>query len=130
MKMKYRWGVFVVVYVMALFTWFPTPAHADHFATNQITAPQTLVPHADVTLISNAAAVVILANNSNRVSALCRLNPGQTGTNTARVGDATISATIGSLMVVGDTITLAVTTAFYGFSATGATINCLEVIRR
>jgi hypothetical protein len=129
MKTKYSCVFVVAVCVTALFTWSPLPAHADHFATNQITAPQTLVPHADVTLIANAAAVAILAKNPNRVSALCRLNPGQTGTNTARVGDATTAAAIGSPLTPGDTITVASTNTMYAFSATGATVNCLEVIR-
>jgi hypothetical protein len=104
------------------------PARAQH-EEGGFNAPQNLVAHADVALTASAAAVQILASNLKRVTAVCRI-VGAPGTNTARVGDSTTDATHGTPLdatVAGASFD--VTGALYGYSATGITLSCSEVVR-
>ena len=113
----------------ALLLLAPSAAFATQMAIGTGIAPQNVVSHADATLIANAAAAVVLPANLDRVEALCRAVPGQTSTNTARVGDASTGAAGGYPLAVGDVVSVYTTAAVYGYSATGATINCSETVR-
>ena len=115
--------------LIALLLLAPGVARATQMAIGTGIAPQTIVSHADVALIANAAAVQILPANLDRVAAVCAVPNGQTSTDTVRIGDATTAAAVGFPMAVGETVTLYVTAPVFGFSATGATINCSETVR-
>jgi len=113
----------------ALLLLAPSAAFATQMAIGTGIAPQNVVSHADATLIANAAAAVVLPANLDRVEAICRANPGQTSTNTARIGDSSTAAAIGYPLAVGDSVTLYTTAPVFGFSATGASLNCTESTR-
>ena len=102
---------------------------AQHQARAQGNASQVVVSHPDMVLTSDAAAVQLLPINSSRVTAICQLI-GTIGTNLARIGDASIGASQGTeLSAITPGATIDETGALYGFSSTGATVNCAEVVR-
>lgn len=102
---------------------------AQHQAQAQANASQVAVSHPDVVLTYGAAAVQLLPVNSSRVTAICQM-VGTIGTNTARIGDTSIGASQGTqLSAATPGATIDVTGALYGFSSTGATVNCAEVER-
>jgi len=99
--------------LIALLLLAPGVARATQMAIGTGIAPQTIVSHADVALIANAAAVQILPANLDRVAAVCAVPNGQTSTDTVRIGDATTAAAVGFPMAVGETVTLYVTARRY-----------------
>ena len=104
-------------------------AHAQHQSQSQVNASQSDLSHPAVALTSGASPVQLLPINANRVTAICQMI-GTIGTNTARIGDASIGASQGTqLSAAIPAATLDVTGALYAFSSTGATINCNEIVR-
>jgi len=91
-----------------------------------MTASQSLLTHADVT-VPAAAATLLIAANPNRVAASAT-NTG--GSNVVRVGDANVSATQGIPLTpnFGNT-ELDVTEPIYGYSVLGTTVGITETVR-
>jgi len=118
-----------LILLIALLLAAPGVARATQMAIGTAVAPQIMVSHADVSLTANASAVTLLPTNLDRVEALCRMVPGQTSTNVLRIGDSTSAASTGYPMTVGDAITMYETAPVYGYSTTGATVNCSETVR-
>jgi hypothetical protein len=105
------------------------PVYAQHEAQGQANSSQNYISHADVALTANALPVAVLGLNSNRVTAICQM-VGTIGTNTARVGDSSIGASQGTqLSSAIPAVTLDITGSLYVYSATGATVNCAEIVR-
>lgn len=103
------------------------PVWAQHFAQAQAVAAQSYFSYPDVSLTAGAAAVQILAANPQRVTAICQ-NTG--AANVARIGDANVGANRGTILYAnGAGLTFDVTSAVYGYSASGTTVNCAEIVR-
>jgi hypothetical protein len=104
-------------------------ALAQHQAQGQSNASQNYISHPDVALTANAAPVGLLGANPARITAVCQM-VGTIGSNTARLGDASIGPSQGTqLSAAIPAAAFDVTGGLYGFSATGATVNCSEVAR-
>jgi hypothetical protein len=86
---------------------------------------QTLVSYADVTITGGAAAVQLLAANSNRITAFIF----NSGSNAARVGDTNIGASQGAPVQAGVGITIETTDAIYAYSASGTMLSILTSVR-
>ncbi len=117
---------------IALLTLFgaAVESRAQHQAQSQANASQAGASHPDVALVSSASPVQLLPANTNRVTAICQMI-GTIGTSTARIGDSSIGASRGTqLSSTIPAATFDVTGALYGFSSTGATVNCAEVVRQ
>ncbi|GEM_PF-4776469 len=105
------------------------PVYAQHEVQGQANSSQDYISHGDVALAANASPVAVLSVNSNRVTAVCQM-VGTIGTNSARIGDTSIGASQGTLLSSAiPAATFDVTSALYGFSSTGATVNCAEIVR-
>ena len=103
------------------------PVWAQHFAQSQTVAAQDYLSYPDVSLTAGGAPVRVLAANPNRVTAICQ-NTG--ATNTARIGDANVSANQGTMLYAdGAGLTFDVTGAIYAYSQGGTTVNCAEIVR-
>lgn len=123
-----RTGFALAIALLALFS-PAAQSWAQHQAQAQANASQAAVSHPDVALTSGTAAVQLLPANSSRVTAICQMI-GTIGTNTARIGDASIGTSQGTqLSATTPAATFDVSGALYGFSSTGATLNCAEVVR-
>lgn len=123
-----RTGFALAIALLALFGG-AAESWAQHQAQEQANAAQAAVSHPDVVLTSGAAAVQLLPVNSSRVTAICQMI-GTIGTNTARIGDASIGASQGTqLSATSPGATIDVTGPLYGYSSTGATLDCTEVVR-
>jgi len=124
-----RGNLFLATILFAAILAVPLIARAQHEGGAEINATQLYISHADATPSAAASPAVILNANSNRVTAICQM-VGTIGTNTARLGDASIGPSQGTqLSAAIPAATFDVTGALYVYSATGATVNCAEIVR-
>jgi hypothetical protein len=103
----------------------PPIRYGTHEVFGSQNLPQNFVSHADVTLGAGGSPTLLLSANVNRIDAPCF----NKGANDAVIGDSTIGASAGTPLKAGTGATPEATSALYGYSASGTTINCGEEVR-
>jgi hypothetical protein len=89
------------------------------------TSPQVLVTHPDVGVTAGAPAALVLAANSNRLTAYIQ----NVGSNSARIGDSNTGASQGIPVAGGVAGTIEATGPIYAYSASGTTLAIVETVR-
>jgi hypothetical protein len=84
-----------------------------------ISSPTAFVSAADQSVPSGAATLICAANANRRQAIIQNLD----GSNSIRVGDASVTATRGTLVAAGATFVLDVSAALYAYQASGGAVS-------